>query len=875
MNVIKYSFQLLLIISLFITNINSSLIKIPYADKELPISEEYEDFHPFDISLEFIGYEGNENILNKISIIKNIVMRIPYIISELFLCNSKLEIDYNINLLSRIGIKVGSNRNYRYMNKKILTDLLIIIAFENKGYRNIISSRFFGNKGVYASYTYGQRIYMALFKINYNNKIQDKFSQEKFLMVILQETFKALGFRNKYLLKSFIKNKFDNVPLYLVENSEIYKSYKKLYELNDIKIHNNSDEISTDFYTEFWKYHLFKFHDIMNYEYIPDYTISELTMKVFNEMKHIIIPKCDLYKFEQGVGKGFHCLRVTQDCIDKKIENKYFLEYGIEGSKLKCYLNSKENIKREQCGIKYGNLEYDNFKKYFTPAFKQIKENQLLAKRIIPEINLYQNQTLKLVRVPPSCKAGTPRTVFFQVPPDIFDSNKNNTDITHLINELKEINSDVKYDIVTLDTNNKKFFVTYEAYEDNYKRESVTKVLNYSGVIRSFSSLYSHNLLIKNPNIPKLAEMGFIPSLQKLFSYTNFEIIAYKDQTYIYYYEMHKKFPEDYTYMPETYSYPKEKSIILQKFRSYKLSKDNLWLVKPKKTSLGKGIHIFHSLSDTPDDYIITKYISNPHLIHKLKYDFRLYLLISGLSPLKLYLYKEGLVRFTTEEYSLDLNKLDELYRHLTNVAINTKNRNTYKKAVNADTEEGSKWSLQVYESYCEHNGIDFKKIWNQMADIAIKSILAVKDYFLKELRSNGTKDKNHFKLFGYDFLVDENLKVHLIEVNSRPSLLMGDINDLKLKPQLIADILNIVGITPYSHDYKDDFIAFDLRNREEDINEQIINDDEDGVNRALCEFGRPRGRFELIFPLKDNVNYYKKFFSKDKIADEMLWEKL
>ena len=161
------------------------------------------------------------------------------------------------------------------------------------------------------------------------------------------------------------------------------------------------------------------------------------------------------------------------------------------------------------------------------------------------------------------------------------------------------------------------------------------------------------------------------------------------------------------------------------------------------------------------------------------------------------------------------------------------------------------------------------------MADIAIKSILAVKDYFLKELRSNGTKDKNHFKLFGYDFLVDENLKVHLIEVNSRPSLLMGDINDLKLKPQLIADILNIVGITPYSHDYKDDFIAFDLRNREEDINEQIINDDEDGVNRALCEFGRPRGRFELIFPLKDNVNYYKKFFSKDKIADEMLWEKL
>ena len=92
------------------------------------------------------------------------------------------------------------------------------------------------------------------------------------------------------------------------------------------------------------------------------------------------------------------------------------------------------------------------------------------------------------------------------------------------------------------------------------------------------------------------------------------------------------------------------------------------------------------------------------------------------------------------------------------------------------------------------------------MADISIKSILAVRDLFLDQIEENGTKDRNHFKLFGYDFLVDEELKVHLIEVNGRPSLLMGDINDLKLKPQLIADTLNLVGISPYSHDYRDDF---------------------------------------------------------------------
>ena len=101
----------------------------------------------------------------------------------------------------------------------------------------------------------------------------------------------------------------------------------------------------------------------------------------------------------------------------------------------------------------------------------------------------------------------------------------------------------------------------------------------------------------------------------------------------------------------------------------------------------------------------------------------------------------------------------------------------------------------------------------------------------------------------------------------------MTDINDLKLKPQLIADTLNIVGITPYSHDYKDNFESYDFKGN--DINEEDIDDNEDGVNRALCEFGRPKGRFELIFPLKNNLDYYKKFFKGDKTVDEMLWKRL
>ena len=61
---------------------------------------------------------------------------------------------------------------------------------------------------------------------------------------------------------------------------------------------------------------------------------------------------------------------------------------------------------------------------------------------------------------------------------------------------------------------------------------------------------------------------------------------------------------------------------------------------------------------------------------------------------------------------------------------INKKENDT-KKEENADTDEGSKWSLQVYENYCKNNNIDYKYIRKQMGDIAIKSVLSVLEQFL------------------------------------------------------------------------------------------------------------------------------------------------
>ena len=68
---------------------------------------------------------------------------------------------------------------------------------------------------------------------------------------------------------------------------------------------------------------------------------------------------------------------------------------------------------------------------------------------------------------------------------------------------------------------------------------------------------------------------------------------------------------------------------------------------------------------------MISEYIENPHLINNLKYDLRLYVLVTSFNPLKIYLFEEGLVRFATEEYNKKKNNLGKKYVHLTNFSIN------------------------------------------------------------------------------------------------------------------------------------------------------------------------------------------------------------
>lgn len=107
------------------------------------------------------------------------------------------------------------------------------------------------------------------------------------------------------------------------------------------------------------------------------------------------------------------------------------------------------------------------------------------------------------------------------------------------------------------------------------------------------------------------------------------------------------------------------------------------WIVKPANSSQGKGIFIVSNFYDIEknlfklspeerkDTYIVEKYINNPLLINKKKFDLRLYVLVTSFHPLTIYLHSFGLVRRATENY--DHKNFNNVFSHLTNYSINKK----------------------------------------------------------------------------------------------------------------------------------------------------------------------------------------------------------
>lgn len=183
-------------------------------------------------------------------------------------------------------------------------------------------------------------------------------------------------------------------------------------------------------------------------------------------------------------------------------------------------------------------------------------------------------------------------------------------------------------------------------------------------------------------------------------------------------------------------------------------------------------------------------------MIDGLKFDLRLYVLVTSYEPLRIYVYEEGLARFACEKY--ELGQKENKHMHLTNYSINKHSEQYVANEHYLADDEGHKWSLSALCRFLESSGVNTEPLWGQIYDLVIKTVISCEPSILmtsKKLKANG---RNSFELLGFDVLVDENLKPWLLEVNLSPSLATDSPLDMHIKSNLVKDVLTLVGLRAY-----------------------------------------------------------------------------
>jgi len=83
------------------------------------------------------------------------------------------------------------------------------------------------------------------------------------------------------------------------------------------------------------------------------------------------------------------------------------------------------------------------------------------------------------------------------------------------------------------------------------------------------------------------------------------------------------------------------------------------WIFKPAAQAQGRGIFVTNKIeeinqknnSSNPTNYVVSEYIHNPLLLNGYKFDLRIYVAITSVNPLRIYMFEEGLARFATCKY--------------------------------------------------------------------------------------------------------------------------------------------------------------------------------------------------------------------------------
>ena len=222
------------------------------------------------------------------------------------------------------------------------------------------------------------------------------------------------------------------------------------------------------------------------------------------------------------------------------------------------------------------------------------------------------------------------------------------------------------------------------------------------------------------------------------------------------------------------------------------------------------------------NEIIIQKYLDNPLLYKKRKFDIRCFALVD--SNLNVFFCREGHLKGSSELY--DINN--------TNKFIHITNHSLQKKSSKFEYYEyGNEMSYSDFKEFMKEEKIpleNFNKMIERMKFLVKISFKAVGSKLLR------ITPVLCFEIFGYDFILDNDFNPWILEINNNPGLGISSPVIQKLVPRMIDDALRLtidkVFETKYDNECIDENGKYKSKYKLEGFT------DEENIFEFLCNVG-------------------------------------
>jgi hypothetical protein len=215
-----------------------------------------------------------------------------------------------------------------------------------------------------------------------------------------------------------------------------------------------------------------------------------------------------------------------------------------------------------------------------------------------------------------------------------------------------------------------------------------------------------------------------------------------------------------------------------------KIDKPRTYIVKPDGGSLGQGIRVIRPhcrFLPSVNLAIAQEYIES-RLHDRRKFDLRVYVLVAQISPLRVYVYRDGIARVCSQDYGQP-----GVFSDITNTAVNRQNKDVL-------ITEITKLISTVFSELG-----DVEAIWAQIDAACVRTIAAAYGYLKdgEEMYRLAEPYPRCFQILGFDVLLDQQLRPHILEVNYRPSLDHDIPEERQLKQEMLAAAMRLAA--PYA----------------------------------------------------------------------------